>query len=89
MAKHVTVRIPGHIAERINTEIVSEWNCESIKIDSSMNYTEIADYCDKVSKRTDRLIGSTLKAKDFSSVEPLFDILHSEMNVRKTVLNER
>ena len=89
MAKHVTVEIPGHIAERINTEIVSEWNCESIRIESWMKSEEVADYCNKVSKRTDRPMGSTLMVKHSSPVELVFDILHSKMNARKTVLNDR
>ncbi|EFO97681.1 hypothetical protein CRE_15888 [Caenorhabditis remanei] len=89
LAKHVTVRIPGHIAERINTEIVSEWNCETILIDSSMYYKEIADYCNKVSKRKDRPIGSRLMARQMLSVKFVLDILHSEMNARKTMLNGR
>ncbi|KAF1754349.1 hypothetical protein GCK72_020909 [Caenorhabditis remanei] len=89
MAKHVTVRLPERVAERINTEIVSEWNCESIQIDSSMRSEEIADYCNKVSKRTDRPIGSRLDANHNSPVEFLFEILHSNMNARKTVLNNR
>ncbi|KAF1754353.1 hypothetical protein GCK72_020913 [Caenorhabditis remanei] len=89
MAKHVTVKIPVHITEKINTEIVSEWNCESILIDSLMRSEEIADYCNKVSKRTNRLIGSRLMANHCSPVERLIDILHSEMNARKTVLNDR
>ncbi|EFO97877.1 hypothetical protein CRE_16017 [Caenorhabditis remanei] len=89
MAKHVTVEIPSYANKRINTEIVSEWNCESIIIESSMSSEEIADYCNKESKRTDRPIGSRLDANHSSPVEPLFDILHSKMNARKTMLNDR
>ena len=89
MAKHVTVRIPGHVAERINREIVSEWNCESIRIDSSMRSDEVVDYCNKVSKRIDRPIGSTLIAKHSLHVKFLFDLLHSKMNARRTMLNGR
>ncbi|EFO97712.1 hypothetical protein CRE_16020 [Caenorhabditis remanei] len=89
MAKHVTVEIPGRIAERINTEIVSEWNCESIQIESGMHREEIADYCNKVSKRTERPIGSRLMANHSLPVEFVFDLLYSKMNARKTVLNDR
>ncbi|KAF1754345.1 hypothetical protein GCK72_020905 [Caenorhabditis remanei] len=89
MAKHVTVRIPGHVAERINREIVSEWNCESIRIDSSMRSEEVVDYCNKVSKRTDRPIGSRLMTRHSSPVGFLFDILHSKMNAKKTVFNDK
>ncbi|KAF1754354.1 hypothetical protein GCK72_020914 [Caenorhabditis remanei] len=89
MAKHVTVEIPSYANKRINTEIVSEWNCESIIIESSMSSEEIADYCNKVSKRTDRPIGSRLDANHSSPVEPLFDLLHSKMNARKAMLNDR
>ncbi|KAF1754351.1 hypothetical protein GCK72_020911 [Caenorhabditis remanei] len=89
MAKHVTVEIPGRITERINTGIVSEWNCKSIRIESWMKSEEVADYCNKVSKRTDRPIGSTLRVNHNSPVEFLFEILHSNMNARKTVLNGR
>ncbi|EFO97669.1 hypothetical protein CRE_16018 [Caenorhabditis remanei] len=89
MAKHVTVRIPGSFTGRINTEIVSEWNCEFIKIESSISSEQIVDYCSKVSQRTDRPIGSRLMARHSSLVEILFDILHLKMNARKTVLNGR
>ena len=83
------MRIPGHIAERINTEIVSEWNCESIRIESSISSEEIADYSNKVSQRTDRLIGSRLIARHSSPVQRLIDILYSKMNARRTMLNGR
>ncbi|KAF1754356.1 hypothetical protein GCK72_020916 [Caenorhabditis remanei] len=89
IAKHVTVRIPGPFAGRIHTEIVSEWNCESIRIESSMWSEEIADYSNKVSQRTDRLIGSRLIARHSSPVQRLIDILHSKMNARRTILNGR
>ncbi|EFO97702.1 hypothetical protein CRE_16014 [Caenorhabditis remanei] len=89
IAKHVTVRIPGPFAGRIHTEIVSEWNCESIRIESSMWSEEIADYSNKVSQRTDRLIGSRLIARHSSPVQHLIDILHSKMNARRTILNGR
>ncbi|EFO97882.1 hypothetical protein CRE_15889 [Caenorhabditis remanei] len=89
MAKHVTVRILGYIAERINTEIVSEWNCELILIDSWMRKEEIADYCSKVSKRSDRPIGSILMANHSLSVKFIFDILDSKLNARKTMLDGR
>ena len=89
MAKHVI--IPVHVEGRINTEIVSEWNCESIRIDSSMWSEEIADYCNKVSKRTDRPIGSRLMGRHSLPMElfDVLDILHSEMNARKTMLDGR
>ncbi|KAF1754346.1 hypothetical protein GCK72_020906 [Caenorhabditis remanei] len=89
MAKHVTVEIPRHIAERANPKILSEWNCKSIRIESWMKSEEIADYCNKVSKRTDRPIGSRLMAIHSPPVELVFDILHSKMNARKTMLNGR
>ncbi|EFO97782.1 hypothetical protein CRE_15887 [Caenorhabditis remanei] len=87
--KHVTVRIPVYVATRINAEIVSEWNCESIEIDSPMQSEVIAYYCNKVSKRTDRPIGSKLMARHSLPVKFVHDILYSKMNARKTMLNGR
>ncbi|KAF1754344.1 hypothetical protein GCK72_020904 [Caenorhabditis remanei] len=87
--KHVTVRIPVYVATRINAEIVSEWNCESIKIDSPMQSEVIAYYCNKVSKRTNRPIGSRLMARHSLPVKFVHDILYSKMNARKTMLNGR
>ena len=103
MAKHVTVLIPGPRAIGVNTEVIAEWNCESIKTDVPMSKEEVADYCIRVLKRTERPIGSLLSASlrystynawyipemTSSLVERLFDLLQSRMNARKTVLNEK
>ncbi|KAF1754352.1 hypothetical protein GCK72_020912 [Caenorhabditis remanei] len=102
MAKHVTVLIPGPRAIGVNTEVIAEWNCESIKTDVPMSKEEVADYCIQVLKRTDRPIGSLLTASlryptynawynsemTSSPVERLFDLLQSRMKATKTVLNE-
>ncbi|KAF1754185.1 hypothetical protein GCK72_020745 [Caenorhabditis remanei] len=84
MAKHVTVRIYSSI----NTDILSEWNCESIRIESGMSSEQVADYCNKVSKRTDRPIGSRLMAVHVPPVKHLIDFLPSKEYARETMLND-
>ncbi|KAF1754184.1 hypothetical protein GCK72_020744 [Caenorhabditis remanei] len=85
MAKHVTVKI----SDRINTKIVSEWNCEFIRIESTISSEEVAYYCNQVSKRANRPIGSMLMANHTSSVELVFDLLPSKEYARKTMLNDK
>ena len=85
MAKHVTVKL----SDRVNTKIVSQWNCKSIRIESTMSSEEVAYYCNQVAKRADRPIGSTLMANHISSVEYVFDFLPFKEYARKTMLNDR
>ncbi|EFO97798.1 hypothetical protein CRE_15993 [Caenorhabditis remanei] len=84
MAKHVTVKNYS----RINTDILSEWNCESIRIESGMTSEMVADYCNKVSKRTDRPIGSRLMAVHVPPVKHMIEFLSSKEHARETMLND-
>ncbi|EFO91972.1 hypothetical protein GCK72_021203 [Caenorhabditis remanei] len=85
-AKHVTVTRPAHLPIRIHTDILSEWNCESITIERKLTHMEVLDYCRRVSKRTDRLIGSVFKSKLGGYSTELFEMLSRELNARKITL---
>ncbi|EFO91982.1 hypothetical protein GCK72_021201 [Caenorhabditis remanei] len=84
-AKHVTVTRPPHLPIRIHADILSEWNCESITIERKLTDVEVVDYCRRVSKRTDRPIGSVFKSGLSGYSRELFQMLSRESNTRKIV----
>ncbi|KAF1754504.1 hypothetical protein GCK72_021067 [Caenorhabditis remanei] len=85
-AKEVTVTRPSHLSIRIQTDILSEWNCESITIEKDLTYMEVVDYCRRVSKRTDRPIGSVFKSGLSGYSTELFQMLSRELNAKKMLL---
>ncbi|KAF1754503.1 hypothetical protein GCK72_021066 [Caenorhabditis remanei] len=70
----------------IYTDILSEWNCESITIETELSCREVVDYCRSVSKRTDRPIGSVFKSKLSGYSTELFKMLSRELIARKITL---
>ena len=78
----MTVTRPAHLPISIHTDILSEWNCESITIERKLTDMEVVDYCRRVSKRTDRPIGSVFKSglSGYSR-----ELISRELNTRKIV----